>query len=44
MPSMDYHPRQSMAPRGSQMGSQQKKPKEPDEDAFMTLVCDNKDC
>ncbi|EME41085.1 hypothetical protein DOTSEDRAFT_56120 [Dothistroma septosporum NZE10] len=34
---MDYHPRQSMAARGSQMGSQQKKPKEPDEDAFMTL-------
>lgn len=38
MPSMDYNPRMSMA-GGRTVSSQQKKQKEPDEDAFMTLVC-----
>ena len=36
MPSMDFNPRMSIA-RNSQQPSQQKK--QPDEDAFMTLVC-----
>ncbi|PPJ56579.1 hypothetical protein CBER1_01840 [Cercospora berteroae] len=36
MPSMDYNPRMSMA-GGRTVSSQQKKQKEPDEDAFMTL-------
>jgi kinetochore protein Nuf2 len=34
---MDYNPRMSMA-RSQQPASQQKQRKEPDEDAFMTLV------
>lgn len=38
MPSMDYNPRMSMA-RGSQQSSQQKRTKEDESDAFMTLVC-----
>ncbi|KAI6858762.1 kinetochore protein nuf2 [Hortaea werneckii] len=36
MPSMDYNPRMSMA-RGSQQSSQQKRTKEDESDAFMTL-------
>lgn len=38
MPAMDYNPRMSMAPRGSQQPTQQKQKKEDDGDAFMTLV------
>jgi hypothetical protein len=38
MPSMDYNPRMSMAPRGSQQSSQQKPKRDDDEDAFMKLV------
>jgi len=36
---MDYNPRMSMAPRGSQQSSQQKPKRDDDEDAFMKLVC-----
>jgi hypothetical protein len=35
---MDYNPRMSMAPRGSQQSSQQKPKRDDDEDAFMKLV------
>lgn len=38
MPSMEYNPRMSMAGGRSVSSQQQKKVKEPDEDAFMTLV------